>query len=178
MTAAGAPGNSPLVAGPKLARDIGPGVGRQPNACRGCAAGGGQSRLGEGSRGGVSGNAARGWSTFPAVCIPGNNGADQGVPHAAWESALIRAVVLEILMERAGDGVLHCRFYSVGGETSSHAFAESFRSTAPLFGVLRHGRYAGPGGDTDCGFLAESLLFPMAAIGMVGGDGSRHSGDQ
>src|SRR5260370_25114437 len=88
--------------------------------------------------------------------IAGDHGARERVLHGRGEAGLGRTVVVQIFVQRRGNGMLDGGFNCVGGKSGSNVFAEAFGSA-----TMSKGLDTGPGRHASNSTFPNSRLFPV-----------------
>jgi hypothetical protein len=83
------------------------------------------------------------------------------------EAMFGRSLVIQLLMQRRGDSVLHGSFYRVSREARTYPFSESGRTAPESARAMAKLCDTRPGRHARDGLFAERLVFPVSAIGML-----------
>ena len=98
------------------------------------------------------------------LCITSDHGALQGIAKPRTKALLRGAVVVQILVKRSGNSVLHSRTHNVGGETRTESLTESGDSSAIILRVITELSDACSGHYTSRSPLSEALVPPVLPV--------------
>jgi hypothetical protein len=148
--------------GPKFSSHVGAGFGAQPDTCGRRSTCARDGNLGNGAGGGMSGDTSSSGRSFARLRIAGDHRTDQRVLHAGAKATLGRTVVVQVLVQGTGNGMLDGGFHCVCGKSGPNVFAEACGPAAMAQCLDACPRYHA-GNWT----LANYRLFPVLSVRMT-----------
>ena len=88
------------------------------------------------------------------------------MPQSRPHTAFVRAVIIQILVQLAGDTVFHSRFHPVSSRPCAEPLAEASRSAPLLSRAMAELRDSGAGPYTSSRALTEGAFLPVFDIRM------------